>query len=150
MRCWNRERFFSKSRSMRCWNREPFIPKTRSKRSWIRERFFSKSRSMLFCNWQRFIPKSRSMRCWNRERFFSKSRSIRCWNRDRLFSKSRLTILKGPFSNREDFDDDFSIFSMSRSWLTFEIENTKIENAENGFFSECTFRRIYYTILRYK
>jgi len=23
---------------------------------------------------------------------------------------------------------------MSRSWLTFEIENTEIENAENGFY----------------
>jgi len=28
---------------------------------------------------------------------------------------------------------------MSRSWLTFEIENTEIENAENGFFPECTY-----------
>jgi len=55
-----------------------------------------------------------------------------------LKPKSRSTILKGPFSNREDFDDDFSIFSMSRSWLTFEVENTEIENAENGFFPECT------------
>jgi len=43
-----------------------------------------------------------------------------------------------PFANREDFDDDFRIISISRSWLTFEIENIEIKNAENGFFSKCS------------
>jgi len=43
--------------------------------------------------------------------------------------------IKSPFTTREDFDDDFRIFSMSRSWLTFEIEYTEIKNA---LLSECT------------
>jgi len=40
---------------------------------------------------------------------------------------------------QEAFDDDLRIFSMNRSGPTFEIENTEIKNAENCFFSECSF-----------
>jgi len=36
-------------------------------------------------------------------------------------------------ARREDFDDDFRIFSMKRSWPTFEIENTEIKNARTVF-----------------
>jgi len=35
------------------------------------------------------------------------------------------------------------IFSMSRSWLTFEIENTEIKNVENGLFPKCSYKLKY-------
>jgi len=36
--------------------------------------------------------------------------------------------------SRRDLDLGFKNLSMSRSWITFKIENTYIENVENAFF----------------
>jgi len=56
-------------------------------------------------------------------------------NRDQ-FDVETISRTQNLFVNRGDLDLGFKNLSMSRSWITFKIENTYIENVENGFFFE--------------
>jgi len=50
----------------------------------------------------------------------------------RLHLHNESTPSQKPFASREDYDLGFKNFSLCRSWFTFEIENSDIENVKSG------------------